>query len=300
MRTCDEMIQEVYERGEKYFRRKKRQKKILINCIPVFSAVCAGTLLSVFLWDREPADPAGTENIKEGIQFTLTDGVCTSHTSEITSYHITTQNASVHTSSSECVTTTTTVALTQENIVSESSVLAQVYTDIHTTPEIINTSFCTSSEIAVATETTTAVTTSTQTTSGLVSSMVVQTGTAQSTTITEESIIKIQPLDENSVLSGSCGEELWFSYEKETRTLYFSGTGSWMDVKQVEHLIGHFDNVYIERDVKALGDRPSNYLFGRCYYVQPSLTVYHYSGYEDVPHLEYALGAWLELVNLEE
>lgn len=104
----------------------------------------------------------------------------------------------------------------------------------------------------------------------------------------------------DSVSGVSCGDDLWFDYDMDTRSLYIHGTGDTMDETKLDYLVGYFDKVYIDKSIVSLNHISANHIFvANTFSVSPT-QIYHYSEYKDVSVLKREAGDNIEFINLDE
>lgn len=121
--------------------------------------------------------------------------------------------------------------------------------------------------------------------------------------ITETTVTTVQTAIETTVsststdmmYSGSCGENVSYELNETTRTLYFIGSGSDVDVSAALPLVGKFDTVTIDQGITSFEYISENHLFGTgC-----PLTIYCYSDFK-TDRLQQFLGKHLTFIILDE
>lgn len=115
-----------------------------------------------------------------------------------------------------------------------------------------------------------------------------------------EDSVKFINVELDSVSGVSCGDDLWFDYDMDTRSLYFHGTGDTMDETKLEYLVGYFDKVYIDKSIVSLNHISANHIFVANTFTVSPTKIYHYSEYTDVSGLKKAAGDCIEFINLDE
>ncbi len=121
-----------------------------------------------------------------------------------------------------------------------------------------------------------------------------ETAVATSTTAVTTTTA-VSSSDEPFLTSGSCGENVWFEYDENTRTLHFYGSGSDVDVSASLPLVGKFDTVIIDQGITSFKAVPENHLFG----MSGPLTIYCSSDFNTI-RLQRLLGEYLTFVILDE
>lgn len=266
MKNNEELIRDIFRRGDEALKNRDKKLTAIRNGVVALSVVCVTAVLGFGAVSRmetnvtssENSNAATSENLKYSIQF---------HENILT--EMKTENwrdtQADNTTTTQTVTETT-AAHTAVSSISESAIFSEYWVESTSTQMVNTTSICTSSEACMTERT---------------------IHTAIETTVS--SIVT------DMMYSGACEGNVFYELNETTRTLYFIGSGSDVDVSAALPLVGKFDTVIINQGITSFEYISENHLFGTA----GPLTIYCYSDFR-TDHLQKFLGKHLTFVIFDE